>query len=259
MTRGKPDGKRQRWKCVCAYDGTEFAGWQKQPSGMAVQDKIEYALNEIFGQAICTIGAGRTDAGVHAHGQVFHFDAPWPHAVDLLLEAMRCKFPVGISPRELMQAEPHFHALLSANGKRYRYRVCRGWAMPEDDRFVYSLRGRVVDAGLMSSGAEAFVGLHDFAAFSAKRGTDKYENTVREVTKVEVLESKENLDFVIEGGGFLYKMVRSMVGALLDLGGGRMEPKEIEQILASRKRTERVVSAPAKGLCLEAVFYAKLQ
>ena len=257
MSKGKPGGKCKRWRCVCAYDGTDYAGWQKQPNGLAVQDKIEHALEEIFGQSIRTVGAGRTDAGVHALGQVFHFDAPWPHKEESMLQAMRSKFPFGISPRELSEVEPDFHALHSANGKRYRYRVCRGWAIPQEDRFVNSLRGSAVQSGPMRIGAEAFLGVHDFAGFSANRRDGEVESTVREVTRVDILESAGNLEFVVEGGGFLYKMVRSMVGALLDVGSGKMEPDEIKSTLKSGKRTERVVSAPAKGLCLEAVFYSK--
>ena len=104
-----------RWRCVCAYDGTDFAGWQKQPSGDAVQDKIEAGLKEIFKRPIRTIGAGRTDAGVHAKGQVFHFDAEWKHHADDMLNAMRAHFPVGISPRSVLPVGSRFHALL---GKR---------------------------------------------------------------------------------------------------------------------------------------------
>ena len=256
MTRGVLDGEPKRWSCLCAYDGTEFAGWQKQPNGHAVQDKIEEALEKIFGSPVRTIGSGRTDAGVHAIGQVFHFDAPWMHPLQSLLQAMRTYFPTGISPLELKEETNDFHALLSARGKRYRYRLFLGWAMPEADRFVYSLKEKKVNLAAMHKAAKYFIGEHDFSAFSVSRGEDeKLESKVRKVWKVEVLKEKEEVQVVVEGSGFLYKMVRSMVGALLDVGMGKLKTEEIEIFLKSKIRTERVVSAPAKGLCLEKVFY----
>ena len=256
MPRGIPDGEPRRWKCLCAYDGTDFAGWQKQPSGLAVQDKIEDALGIIFGFPVRTIGSGRTDAGVHAKGQVFHFDAPWSHPAISLLQALRTHCPRGISPREITEVGEGFHALLSAQGKRYRYRVFRGWAMPEDDRFIYSLKEKKLDLLRMKEAAKIFVGEFDFSAFSASRGQeDRGESKVRKVTKVKVTEVGQEIQFVVEGRGFLYKMVRSMVGALLDVGAGKLQAYDIQSILEFKQRTERVVSAPAKGLCLEKVYY----
>ena len=244
-----------RWRCICAYDGTDFSGWQKQPSGDAVQDKIETGLEEIFQRPIRTIGAGRTDAGVHAKGQVFHFDADWKHDADDMLNAMRAHFPVGISPRSVESAGPRFHALLSAKGKRYRYRAVAGWAMPEEDRFVLSLKNRSPDLERMKEAAAHLVGTHDFSSFAASRGDDKDENPVRTVWEIKVLSRSRSLDIAVLGGGFLYKMVRSIAGSLLDVGCGKIEPAQVREILLRKKRTENIVSAPAKGLCLEKVYY----
>jgi tRNA pseudouridine38-40 synthase len=241
---------------LCAYDGTDFAGWQKQPSGLAVQDKIEEALEIIFGCPVRTVGSGRTDAGVHAKGQVFHFDAPWGHPEISLLHALRTHCPRGISPREITGVGSDFHALLSARGKRYRYRVFQGWAMPEEDRFIYSLKEKKLGLTKMQEAAKAFVGEFDFSAFSASRGEeDRGESKVRKVTEVKVSEVGQEIQFDVKGRGFLYKMVRSMVGALLDVGVGKLQSSDIQDILESRQRTEQVVSAPAKGLCLEKVYY----
>jgi tRNA pseudouridine38-40 synthase len=256
MARGIPDGEPSRWKCLLAYDGTEFAGWQKQPSGLAVQDKVEEALVHIFGSTVRTIGSGRTDAGVHAKGQIFHFDAPWTHPASSLLQALRTHCPTGISPRAISQVPGDFHALLSAQGKRYCYRACRGWAMPEVDRFIYSLKEKTVDLTRMQEAAKVFIGEHDFSSFSASRGEeDRGESKVRKVWKVNVVEVDQELQFIVEGGGFLYKMVRGMVGALFDVGAGKLLLSDIEEIFNAKKRTGRIVSAPAKGLCLEEVFY----
>jgi tRNA pseudouridine38-40 synthase len=244
-----------RWRCVCAYDGTDFAGWQKQPSGDAVQDKIEAGLKEIFKRPIRTIGAGRTDAGVHAKGQVFHFDADWKHDADDMLNAMRAHFPVGISPRSVLPVGSRFHALLWAKGKRYRYRAVAGWAMPEEDRFVLSLKNRTPDLERMREAAAHLVGTHDFSSFSASRGDDKEESPVKTVWEIKVHSRSRSIDIAVLGGGFLYKMVRSIAGSLLDVGCGKIEPAQLREILMRKKRIENIVSAPAKGLCLEKVYY----
>jgi len=244
-----------RWRCLCAYDGTDFAGWQKQPSGDAVQDKIEKALQEIFQRPIRTIGAGRTDAGVHAKGQVFHFDADWNHDADDMLNAMSAHFPVGISPRSVVPAGPRFHALLSAKGKRYRYRAVEGWAMPQDDRFVLSLKNRTPDLERMIVAAAHLIGTHDFSSFSSSRGTEGEESQVRTVWRIKVTRKGPVIEIEVLGEGFLYKMVRSIAGALLAVGCGKIEPAQLRDILMGKKRTAKVVSAPAKGLCLEKVFY----
>jgi len=249
------DVSSQRWRCVCAYDGTEFKGWQKQTNGEAVQNKIEDALSGIFGLSVRTIGAGRTDAGVHARAQVFHFDGSWRHGSNALLQALRVSLPMGISPRKIEPVSANFHAHLSARGKRYLYRICKGWAMPADDRYVLSMKGRSLHLEVMRQAASYFLGTHDFAAFAANRGNGDNEPTVRKVWRMEWRDQGGELHLITEAEGYLYKMVRSMVGTMLDVGLGRVEPREIPEILKTKKRTARVVSAPAKGLCMEKVFY----
>ena len=247
----------QRWRCDCAYDGTEFSGWQKQPDGKAVQDHINAALEEVFHHSVKTVGAGRTDAGVHAKNQVFHFDKDWVHGEEAMIQAIRSHLPKGISPRKIRKVGPRFHAHLSARGKQYRYRTVKGWAMPQDERFMLSLKKLRLSVQDMEQAAQFFLGENDFSAFAASRGKDVPENPLKHVWKVDITARGEKLDFVIEGSGFLYKMVRSMVGALLDVGSGKLAPEEINQILKSGKRTEVVVSAPAHGLSLEKVFYRR--
>ena len=173
-----------------------------------------------------------------------------------MLQAIRSKLPAGISPHAIVQAKPNIHALHSAKGKRYRYRAIRGWAKPRDDRFAHSLKNRIIDCEKINQAVGFFIGEHDFTGFSANRGAGE-QSGVWKVWKVKLMEKNELIEVVVEGEGCLYRMVRSMVGALLDVGSGKMEPCEIEQILQSCMRTERVVSAPAKGLSLEKVFYRK--
>ncbi|MBT7649498.1 MAG: tRNA pseudouridine(38-40) synthase TruA [Opitutae bacterium] len=245
----------KRWRCLCAYDGTEYAGWQKQPSGGSVQNAIDDALGEIFQSSIKTVGAGRTDAGVHSKGQVFHFDWNWKHGECKLLQALRSKLPNDISPRSIKLVSSSFHALSSARGKCYRYRAVEGWAMPEGERFCISLKNQKIDVDAMRSAAKCFVGKHDFSAFAASRGKGVKEDPVKEVWKFDIQKKRKELQFIVEGSGFLYKMVRSMVGGLFEVGRGKIEVQLIKELLKSRKRTEVVVSAPAKGLCLEKVYY----
>jgi tRNA pseudouridine38-40 synthase len=222
-----------------------------------VQDCINAALAKIFHHPVRTVGAGRTDAGVHAKGQVFHFEKNWTHGEDSLLHAMRSHFPQGISPRKVRKVGSRFHAHLSALGKCYRYRTVKGWALPQDDRFVLSLKNVEPDLARMQLAANYLLGEHDFSAFSASRGKGDLENPVKNVWKLEVVSRGDAIDFLVEGSGFLYKMVRGMVGALLDVGKGKLSADACKDILASAKRTELVVSAPAHGLCLEKVFYRR--
>ena len=174
-------------------------------------------------------------------------------------QAIRSHLPKGISPRKIRKVGPRFHAHLSARGKQYRYRVVKGWAMPQEERFVLSLKKQKISTLEMEQAAQFFLGEHDFSAFSASRGKDSCENPLKHVWKVDLKARGDSLEFIIEGSGFLYKMVRSMVGALLDVGTGKLSPQKIYEILKSRKRTEVVVSAPAHGLSLEKVFYRRKQ
>ena len=212
-------------------------------------------MGEIFQVPVRTIGAGRTDAGVHARGQVFHFDYDWKHGKEKILQAFRCFLPSDISPRILEPVSNSFHALSSSKGKRYIYRAVRGWAMPHKTRFCLSLKNQKIDLDAMQRASSFFVGKHDFSAFAASRGKGEKENPVKEIWKLEIDSMHNELKFMIEGSGFLYKMVRGIVGALLEVGRGKMNYSSVGEILESRKRTEVVVSAPARGLTLEKVFY----
>lgn len=249
------DFEASRWRCLCAYDGTNFNGWQKQVGKGSIQDKIEDSLASIFQNPVRTVGSGRTDAGVHARAQVFHFDARWKHSAHALLQAMRVLLPSTISPRNIDAVPKSFHAHLSARGKRYVYRICRGWAMPDQNPYVLSMKDRSLNLDAMNQASAHFLGTHDFSSFSANRGCGDHEPPVKSLWRVEWKERGNELHFIVEGGGFLYKMVRSMVGAMIDVGLEKISPREIAQILKNCKRTERVVSAPAKGLSLEKVFY----
>jgi tRNA pseudouridine38-40 synthase len=243
-----------RWRCVCAYDGTEFEGWQSQSGGNAIQDAIERRLREIFGTDRRVHGSGRTDAGVHARGQVFHFDASWRHGPEKLRAALRTGLPPAIQIRSVRAVRADFHARFSATGKRYEYFVQVGEADPFSRRYCWSVL-RPLDVGAMQAAAAVLVGTHDFRAFTALNGPEK-EDTVRTLRRLDVVRRGRRIRIVAEADGFLYKMVRSLTGVLVAVGEGRLGAAEVAAILAARRRTAAVQTAPPHGLFLVRVFYA---
>ena len=246
-----------RLKLIVAYDGEPFSGWQSQPNGNGVQDHLEKAFKQICSQRVGVHGAGRTDAGVHALAQCAHADLPqrrydverWRSALNGVLPAtirvMRCRF-----------VPESFHARFSAKGKLYRYRVWNDDVLPplEQNR-AWHVRDPI-DYRLLAAAAKRFVGRHDFAAFAANRGAP-VADTVRTLKRVSVRKSGPLLTFDFEGDGFLYKMVRMMVGTLVEIGVGKALAGEIKSRLALPTGPVRPVRnvAPAGGLFLIRIRY----
>lgn len=243
----------QRWKCTCAYDGTQFDGWQSQTGGQAVQDVLERRLAEIFKRDIRVHGSGRTDAGVHAREQVFHFDAEWRHGTEKLLAALRVELPPAIQVRSVRAVSGEFHSRFSATGKRYDYFVHLGDADPFTRPYCWAVF-RPLDLAAMRAAAEVLTGRHDFRAFTAVNGPEK-EDTVRELRRLEVVKRGRQVRITAEANGFMYKMVRSLAGVLVAVGEGKLSVAQVREILAARKRTPAVQTAPAQGLFLTKVFY----
>ena len=244
-----------RWKCICAYDGTDFDGWQRQPGVKAVQNHLEAALSRIFDQEVLTHGSGRTDAGVHARGQCFHFDAEWAHDPEKLIRALHSILPASIRISSLRQVSENFHARFSVKGKRYIYRIYLGRADPMDQRYVWACRDLPLDLDGMRAAAEVLTGRHDFSAYSASHGKGNDPNPVKTIHRFKLKQVGKHLRIEVEGSGFLYRMVRSLAGALYAVGRGRLSVEEIAEILESKARSHRIVTAPAKGLSLDKVFY----
>jgi tRNA pseudouridine38-40 synthase len=246
--------KVERWKCVCAYDGGHFGGWQSQPGGAAVQDVIERCLRSILDREVRIHGSGRTDAGVHALGQVFHFDATWRHGPARLVAAFRGGLPRSIQVRSARPVRGDFHARFSARGKVYFYQLHRGGAAdPFLDPYCWSVpRSLAVEA--MRAAARCLTGRHDFRAFSAVNGVERTD-TVRCLRRLDVTARGARLRITAEADGFLYKMARSLAGALVAVGQGRLTPGQVEAILNSGRRTHAVQTAPARGLFLARVLY----
>ncbi|TVP76447.1 MAG: tRNA pseudouridine(38-40) synthase TruA [Puniceicoccaceae bacterium] len=244
-----------RWKCICAYDGTDFDGWQRQPGGLAVQNHIEAALSRIFDRPIQIQGSGRTDAGVHARGQCFHFDADWGHEPEKLIRALHSILPTSLRINSVAVVGDDFHARFSVKSKRYLYRYYLGRADPVEDRYVWACRDLPLNVPMMQAAADVLVGKHDFTAYSASHGKDGDPNPIKTVTRLDMEQRGRHVRLEAEGSGFLYRMVRSFAGALYAVGRGRLTPDDLAAILESRQRTHRIVTAPAKGLFLDRVFY----
>jgi tRNA pseudouridine38-40 synthase len=266
-----------RWKCLCAYDGAPFAGWQSQRGGGAIQDIIEARIKTIFGRPIRIHASGRTDAGVHARGQVFHFDAPWRHGAAKLRAALGAGLPRAIQIKTVREAPATFHARFSATGKIYTYHIHLGDPDPFTRPYVWAC-ARPLDLAAMQAAAAALRGRHDFRAFSAHRASPRAttarghrdtaghqtaahapprENTVRELRQLDVTRHGARIRVTAWADGFLYKMVRSLVGALAAAGEGKMTPAQIRELLATGTRPPKLPTAPPQGLFLERVLYPR--
>ena len=244
-----------RWKCICAYDGTDFEGWQRQPHGNTVQNSLEAVLSEIFSTDTKTQGSGRTDAGVHAHGQCFHFDADWSHGPEKLILALHARLPESIRIKSIRKTSDRFHARFSVKRKRYRYTFHLGRAAPETARYVWTRPDNPLNLEAMARAAQHLTGTHDFTAYSARPSKDDDPNPVKTIYRLDLRQRGKQLTLVTEGSGFLYKMVRSIAGALYAVGRNQLKPSDVEEMLVSGQRTHRITTAPAKGLCLDRVFY----
>jgi tRNA pseudouridine38-40 synthase len=245
--------KTQRWKCVCAYDGSGFEGWQSQAGGRAIQDVIEARLGQVLETSLRVHASGRTDAGVHALGQVFHFDAGWRHGAEKLRKALRSGLPEGIQIKSLRPARPDFHARFSAVGKIYVYHLFLGEPDPFLRRQVWAIE-RPLDFEAMTRAAAVLRGRHDFRAFSALNGPPK-ENTVRDLRRFTLMRRGRHVRIEAEADGFMYKMVRSLVGTVVGAGEGRVTEAEITELLETGRRTTKVQTAPPQGLFLARVLY----
>lgn len=245
-----------RFRCEVAYDGTDYVGWQSQPDGRAVQDVIEARLARVFRHPVRIHGSGRTDSGVHARGQAFHFDAAWKHPVETLLKALRCDMPADILIRSVRIAKPNFHARFSARGKRYEYRVRLGFSPPESARFEWALGSRPLNVDAMREAAALLTGVHDFTAFGGmhKQGMEN-ENPVKDLRRLDVVRRGSLVIITTEAGGYLYKMVRRLVGGLVQVGLGRMTPAGLLAYRERRAITAEVPTAPARGLTKAKIFW----
>jgi tRNA pseudouridine38-40 synthase len=254
-----------RVRAVVSYDGTDYSGFQTQLNVPTVQETLEAALAQVAQETVTVLAAGRTDAGVHAVGQVIAFDTTWQHGVPDLQRAMNAVLPADVAVRELEEAEADFHPRYDARSRHYRYRIYDAPVRSPIGR-RYSLHVPYpLDESVMGEAAQVLVGEHDFATFGQPT---QGEVTVRRVFRAAW--SRESCDwsapgasgdggsfliFDIEANAFLYRMVRSVVGTLLDVGQGRMSVRAFEEALASCERDRAGKTAAPHGLCLIQVHY----
>lgn len=238
-----------------AYDGTGFHGWQTQPGRRTVQEILEQSIQRTVRHPVALIGSGRTDAGVHALGQVANFHTTCPLDCGKLLHSIASQLPEDVSISELGDIAPDFHATQSAKAKLYRYRIFNSPHRPVErlaQRYVYHY-WHPLDVQAMREGAIYFVGQKDFSAMAAT-GMQR-ETTIRTVLRCDVERCLDEIRIDVEGSGFLYKQVRNMVGTLLNVGRGAHPPERVAEILESNDRRQAGPTAPAKGLCLQWVRY----
>ncbi|MFC1452277.1 tRNA pseudouridine(38-40) synthase TruA [Verrucomicrobiota bacterium] len=244
----------KRYKATLSYDGTAYSGWQIQPNGVTVQEKIQQALRELTGEETRVHGSGRTDRGVHARRQVAHFDLAGPWSGASLCRGINALVPRDIRVIRVVRAAKDFHARRSATSKEYRYFVWNAEIQPPFERNYSAHVTRKLDHDAMAAAASLLVGRRDFAAFSANPNRP-IESTVRNLSELRVARRGARVVFVAKADGFLYKMVRSLVGFLLRVGEGAVEPSRARVILLSRRRTAGVPTAPPQGLFLWQVDY----
>lgn len=238
-----------------SYDGSAFAGWQRQEGFDTVQQALEEALAVICGQPVVVHGSGRTDAGVHALRQCAHVRLERDMEPSRLLRALNGNLPDSVRVTSSRRVGPAFHARFSARGKRYVYRCLTTPVLPVFGRGRFHWIRRPVDLERMREGARHLVGEHDFAAFATNPGYPRKRGTVRRVDHVRIVRRPHGLDIVVQGSGFLYNMVRAIAGTLLEVGVGKRTPDEIASILRSCDRRRAGENAPADGLYLLRVLY----
>ncbi|WP_425397773.1 tRNA pseudouridine(38-40) synthase TruA [Aeoliella sp.] len=247
----------ERWlKLTVAYDGTAYAGWQIQPAQPTVQSTLMQAWQAITGEEVTLTASGRTDAGVHALGQVVGLRTNTALECERLVQALNAKLPEDVVVTQVETAPAGFHATHDALRKLYRYQIHNSRVRPLMDRRYRWHLPQTLDVSAMQAAADLMVGRHDFACFETT-GSER-SSTVRTLTHVEVGQGGaegEKIDIDVEGDGFLYNMVRGIAGTLVEVGRGAREPQWISEVLASRDRRTAGPNAPAHGLVLVRVTY----
>ena len=245
---------KANYKLLIAYDGTRYYGWEHQPGQeMTIQGKLETVLSRMTGEVQEVIGAGRTDAGVHAKGMVanVHMDTPMSPAE--IKSYLNQYLPEDIAILSVNIASDRFHSRYNALGKTYCYTCYLGEEKPVFNRRYCYIPEQVPDVDRMRAAAAFLVGTHDFAAFCSNPKMKK--STVRKVDRIEIERKGSYLNLTFHGSGFLQHMVRILTGTLLEVGYGLRTPESMQELLENRKRSEAGFTAPARGLCMMQVDY----
>jgi len=240
-------------KLLVSYDGTDFAGWQRQPDQRTVQETLEQALGQLTGAVPPTNASGRTDAGVHAIGQVVHFLTASRHAPEVFVKALNAMLPPDVRVGNAWEMPQAFHATLDARSKRYRYVIDNGaYADPFQRRYSHHVYRRL-DVPAMHRAAQALRGRHDFHSFETQ--WPNRLSSVRTILDIEVSRHDHLVRVEVEADGFLYNMVRAITGTLIQVGIGRWAESRVAEALAAEDRREAGPTAPPQGLFLLHVRY----
>mgnify|MGYP004497252877 FL=1 len=243
----------KRVMLIVAYDGTNYHGWQIQPNAVTIEQILNEKLSELLKEDIQVIGASRTDAGVHAEGNVAVFDTNTSIPGEKISYALNHLLPEDIVIQESFEVEPDFHPRKCDSIKTYQYRILnRNFNLPVKGRNAYHFY-RKLDLDKMREAAAYFVGKHDFKNFCSSHTQAK--STIRIIYSFDIEEEDEEIVLTVSGNGFLYNMVRMLTGTLLDVGTGRMSPDKIPELLAAKERVHSPNTAPARGLTLLDIEY----
>ena len=243
----------QNYRLTIAYDGSRFFRWERQPDKDTIQGKLEAVLGALQGYPVNVIGAGRTDAGVHARAMTANVVLDVTETPDAIRDYLNRYLPDAIAVREVKEAAPRFHARYNALGKTYRYTCHTGLVKPVFDRKYVTLLDYDPDVEKMRQAAAYLLGENDFASFCGNPRMKK--STVRLVDHIAIERRKDRVVFTFHGTGFLQNMVRIMVGTLLEVGRGYWTPEQVRDILAAKDRKQAGPTAPPEGLCLMKVDY----
>jgi tRNA pseudouridine38-40 synthase len=250
---GSASFRMGRYKLVLAYDGVRFGGWQTQPNAPSIQSLVEEALSCVLREKTAVTASGRTDSGVHALAQTAHFDSSRSFDPHVLQYSLNSLLPSDIRIRSVAPAPPAFHARYTASSKIYRYHLTTSH---DPFKKPYALHVRFpLSIARLKEAAAYFVGERDFTSFTNLGSTAR--NPVRTLYRIDIVEEEDGAYIEFEGNGFLYKMVRNIVGTLLDVCRGKLQPEEIPAIFAAKDRRKAAAAAPAHGLFLVKVNYVE--
>ena len=239
------------------YEGTRYQGWQKQTStDNTIQGKMEVLLTKMCGEPVEIAASGRTDAGVHALGQVANFHTESDMSTEEIMAYCNRYLPEDIAVVEVSEAAPRFHSRLNATGKRYRYRIINSQIPDVFWRRYAAEEPEALDLDAMRKAAERLLGEHDFKAFTSAKKSKK--STVRRIDEIRIERIANRVEFVFTGNGFLQNMVRILTGTLIEIGDGRRTPEDVSEILEAKNRERAGYTAPACGLTLLEVIYGKM-
>lgn len=245
--------KKRNIKLTLEYDGTNYCGWQKQPDAPSIEETLENAISKVTKEDVHVIGSGRTDSSVHAIGQVANFHTNSKIPSERFVKALNTMLPDDIAVRKSEEVGVDFHSRYCATQKEYKYIIYNSDVRsPLKKNYSYHVDYKL-NRESMKEALECFIGRYDFKGFMSTGSSVK--DTVRTITQVEFIEDKDMIEITIKGNGFLYNMVRIIVGTLVDIGRGRIEASAIMDIIESKDRNQAGHTAPPQGLYLSEVFY----